>query len=166
MTAQDVLYVLDLLDKAGVTYWVGGGWGIDALVGEQTRSHDDLDLAFPTELESKLIDVMWRHGFWMSSDWRPVKFVMEDELGRSVDAHPVTFDDGTGWQANVDGRPPFRYPREKFSEGTIEGQSVPCIGVVRQIDFHDHYEPTDKDRVDMRLLVDRFGVRLPEQYLQ
>ena len=31
------------LEQAGVRVWLDGGWGIDALVGEQTREHDDLD---------------------------------------------------------------------------------------------------------------------------
>ena len=45
MTAPDVLGVLSLLDGAGLTAWVDGGWGVDALLGETTRDHGDLDLA-------------------------------------------------------------------------------------------------------------------------
>jgi lincosamide nucleotidyltransferase A/C/D/E len=41
----DVLAVLDALAHAGCRAWVGGGWGVDALVGRPTRSHRDLDLA-------------------------------------------------------------------------------------------------------------------------
>jgi lincosamide nucleotidyltransferase A/C/D/E len=44
MTGDDVLAVLAVLREAGAEVWVGGGWGIDALVGEQTRDHRDLDL--------------------------------------------------------------------------------------------------------------------------
>lgn len=164
MTAEDVLYVLDLLDEAEIDYWLGGGWGIDALVGQQTRSHDDLDLAFPSEQEEKLIQVLKLEGFAITSDWRPVKFVMRDERHRSVDAHPVTFDDGVGWQANVGELSPFPYPREQFTTGKIDGRSVPCISIERQVDFHDHYEPTEKDRADMQVLAGRFGAKLPEWY--
>jgi hypothetical protein len=47
----DVIEVLDALDSAGVEWWVLGGWGVDALIGEQTRAHKDLDLAvFLTDL--------------------------------------------------------------------------------------------------------------------
>lgn len=35
---------IDTLDTHGVPFWVDGGWGVDALLGEQTRSHRDLDL--------------------------------------------------------------------------------------------------------------------------
>lgn len=36
--------MLAVLGGAGADVWVGGGWGIDALVGRQTRQHRDLDL--------------------------------------------------------------------------------------------------------------------------
>jgi lincosamide nucleotidyltransferase A/C/D/E len=45
MTVDDVIEVLDRLAIAGVEIWLDGGWGVDALVGRQTRAHADLDLA-------------------------------------------------------------------------------------------------------------------------
>jgi hypothetical protein len=41
----EVVDVLERLDRAGVPVWLDGGWGVDALVGRQTRPHRDLDLA-------------------------------------------------------------------------------------------------------------------------
>ena len=37
--------VSDLLDRAGVAYWLFGGWAVDFYAGSVTRAHDDLDLA-------------------------------------------------------------------------------------------------------------------------
>jgi lincosamide nucleotidyltransferase A/C/D/E len=45
VTAEDVVEVLEALERRGICSWVDGGWGVDALVGEQTRDHLDLDLA-------------------------------------------------------------------------------------------------------------------------
>ena len=45
MTATDVLGVLSRLEAAGLTAWVDGGWGVDALLEETTRDHGDLDVA-------------------------------------------------------------------------------------------------------------------------
>src|SRR6266496_3049537 len=56
LTARDVIEVLDWLDAVGVAVWVDGGWGVDALVGEETRNHADLDLA----LDSNHLDVARR----------------------------------------------------------------------------------------------------------
>jgi lincosamide nucleotidyltransferase A/C/D/E len=44
MDLGEVLGVLGDLANAGCAVWVGG-WGVDALVGRQTRLHRDLDLA-------------------------------------------------------------------------------------------------------------------------
>ncbi|HSP55104.1 MAG TPA: hypothetical protein VLS25_05900 [Dehalococcoidia bacterium] len=49
MTAGDVVRVLDALAEAGTTVWLDGGWGVDALLGEETREHDDLDLVVSAE---------------------------------------------------------------------------------------------------------------------
>ena len=45
MNADDVLEILRRLDDAGIEWWIHGGWGDDALLGRETRAHDDLDLA-------------------------------------------------------------------------------------------------------------------------
>jgi len=41
---DEVLAILGALDATGTRLWVAGGWGVDALVGRQTRAHRDLDL--------------------------------------------------------------------------------------------------------------------------
>ena len=47
MTAESALSVITALDSHGVRACVGGGWAVDALLGEQTREHSDLDLWLP-----------------------------------------------------------------------------------------------------------------------
>ena len=37
MRPTEVLEVLDRLDASDVTVWLDGGWGVDALIGQQTR---------------------------------------------------------------------------------------------------------------------------------
>jgi lincosamide nucleotidyltransferase A/C/D/E len=49
MNRDDVLDVLGRLDAAHIESWVDGGWGVDALLGEETRTPDDLDLAIRRE---------------------------------------------------------------------------------------------------------------------
>jgi hypothetical protein len=41
MTASDVLTVCHAVAARTDRWWVGGGWGIDALVGRHTRKHVD-----------------------------------------------------------------------------------------------------------------------------
>ena len=49
MNAEQVLEVLDLLKRSGIDPWVDGGWGVDAIVGTQSRSHGDLDLRLSSD---------------------------------------------------------------------------------------------------------------------
>src|SRR2546425_10034217 len=44
MNSQDVAQIVRLLAGRGIEVWLDGGWAVDALVGYQTRNHDDLDM--------------------------------------------------------------------------------------------------------------------------
>src|SRR3954453_11014410 len=43
LTTSDVVAISHALDQNGVTHLLAGGWGIDSLVGCQTRPHIDVD---------------------------------------------------------------------------------------------------------------------------
>ena len=45
MTINDVTKFCNKLKEIGVKVWIDGGWDVDALIGQQTRSHGDLDIA-------------------------------------------------------------------------------------------------------------------------
>jgi lincosamide nucleotidyltransferase A/C/D/E len=45
MNSDDVIDLYTTLENLGVEIWIDGGWGVDALLGEQTRPHKDLDIA-------------------------------------------------------------------------------------------------------------------------
>ncbi len=163
MRADDVLSVMERFHQAGVQLYIGGGWGVDALLGEQTREHTDLDISFNAQDEERVIYCLEALGFAIVEDQRPTRFVMRDRVDRSVDLHPVTFDaTGAGIQTGFDGI--LSYPADGFGAGTIAGCSVPCFTAEQQVRFHSDYQPGEKDRHDMHLLRERFGVRLPNTY--
>jgi Aminoglycoside-2''-adenylyltransferase len=62
MTAEDALEVVGWLSEADVDVWLLGGWSVDALVGEQTRKHKDLDLSVRDEHVSRMSDVLKPEG--------------------------------------------------------------------------------------------------------
>ena len=47
MLEKDAADLIALLEKNGLEVYVDGGWAVDAVLGEQTRPHDDLDIALP-----------------------------------------------------------------------------------------------------------------------
>ncbi|MET9122490.1 amino acid transporter [Streptomyces sp. NPDC004528] len=159
MTADDVLLVLTLLRRTEAGVWVGGGWGIDALIGEQTRDHRDLDLMHRRDQEAAVLSVLSAAGFVESLDRRPVRFVMSAPDGREIDLHPLVFsDDGSAVQASPEPERPFTYPSSCFVTGTIQGTPVPCLSAEQQVFFHQGYEPTERDRHDMAALRRVFGI--------
>ena len=38
MRPEDVVQIVHVLENAGIAVWFDGGWGVDALLGQQTRS--------------------------------------------------------------------------------------------------------------------------------
>jgi RimJ/RimL family protein N-acetyltransferase len=149
MPAADVLHVVAALADRSASVWIAGGWGIDALLGEQTRDHADVDLAFRAEDEPTVVRVLAELGYRIVLDYRPARVALADEDRREVDLHPVRFDGlGVGVQAGLHGEV-FRYPPQAFTVGSIAHQSVPCLTAEQQVRFHTGYEPRDHDRTDL-----------------
>jgi lincosamide nucleotidyltransferase A/C/D/E len=152
MDAAEVLAVLASLEAAGCSVWVGGGWGVDALVGHQTRPHQDLDLALDARDESSALGALESSGYRIETDWHPVRIELVAPGRGWVDLHPVVFGaEGHGQQADIGGGH-FDYPPDGFDEGLIAGQRVRCLSAEQQRRFHDGYEPRDVDLHDLALL--------------
>jgi lincosamide nucleotidyltransferase A/C/D/E len=160
MSADDVLSVTTLLRAAGVDVWIGGGWGIDALLGWETRPHRDLDLMHRVEQEPTVVAALAEAGFAETLNWRPVRFVLTDPAGgREIDLHPLAFaPDGSAVQASFEPDRPFVYPARCFVTGRIGDSAVGCLSAEQQVYFHQGYEPTDRDRDDMAQLRAAFGL--------
>ena len=159
MSADDVLSVMTLLRAAGVDVWIGGGWGIDALLGRETRPHRDLDLMHRVEQEPTVVAALAEAGFAETLDWRPVRFVVTDPAGREIDLHPLAFaPDGSAVQASFERDRPFVYPARCFVTGRIGDSAVGCLSAEQQVYFHQGYEPRDRDRHDMAQLRAAFGL--------
>ncbi|MET7645275.1 amino acid transporter [Streptomyces sp. NPDC005426] len=159
MSASDVLSVLSVLREAGADAVLAGGWGIDALIGEETRGHKDLDLLHRQEQEPAVVAALTAAGYAQTLDQRPVRFVMRRPDGAEVDLHPLRFaPDGSAVQSSFDPDQPFCYPAECFVTGTVGGAPVRCLSPQRQAEFHQGYEPAAHDLHDMAHLRRKFGI--------
>ena len=167
ITAADVIRVLDALSKAGITVWLDGGWGVDALLGEETREHADLDMVVSAEHLDRALTSLAALGYEIVEDLRPTRVVLAAGDGRRIDFHPVIFDpDGSARQigAGPNGGDAV-YPAAGFAgNGSIGGHSVACLTPRLLVLHHLGYTPTAKDRHNVRLLCERFGIPLPDAY--
>ncbi|HLB76631.1 MAG TPA: amino acid transporter [Candidatus Dormibacteraeota bacterium] len=153
MEAADVVAVGDVLADARVTCWLDGGWGVDALVGRQTRPHEDLDLVIAVDDVATAIEALQAVGFPVEEDLRPVSFTMCTPDGRKVDFHPVTWDEhGGGVQAQPNNSS-WTYPAEGFrGVGQVAGHPVRCLTADVQILCHAGYQLDAGDLHDLGLL--------------
>src|SRR4029453_9320474 len=144
MTATDVLGVLSRREAAGLTAWVDGGWGVDALLEETTRDYDDLDMAVLLPQLEAVRAVLAEAGYGpVLRAWLPTSLALADQAGREIDLHilrPAA--DGGGDQALPGGRS-FHYPPPV--RGTIAGRPVRCMDAGTQVRAHMGYPPTAKD---------------------
>ena len=165
MTSASVIDIVRELEHAGLVVWLDGGWGIDALLGRETRPHADLDLVIDRDQLPRARQVLIGLGFEHVADVRPglpAQVVMCDVRRGQVDFHLVVFDgDGNGWQQLGD-RAWGGYPAEGLTgRGSVGGESVRCLTAELQVRHHLGYELDSQDRQDMRLLAEEFGVALP-----
>ena len=161
MSAATAVQLLQLFERHGIEVIVDGGWGVDALLGEQTRSHNDLDIALEHKDVPQIRALLEAHGYSdvpRDDSWE-CNFVMGDEQGHEVDLHSYTFDDqGT----NIFG---VEYPLDSLNgTGTIQGYAVRCITVDWMVKFHSGYEFDEEDYRDVAALCERFGIALPAEY--
>ena len=166
MSGHDVSMVLERLDGAGVDAWLDGGWAVDAVLGEQTRAHADLDLIVRVIDVPAMREALAGDGFELDRGKTHSNFVLRDGAGREIDVHPVTFDaqgDGVYRMENGDD---WVFPADGFgAHGRVEAREVRCLSADVQMLCHaTGYTPGETDIQDMRLLNARLGTALLPPY--
>jgi lincosamide nucleotidyltransferase A/C/D/E len=152
MPISEVLTVLDRLASAGCRFWLEGGWGVDALVGRQTRPHRDVDVDIDADDEGLALSVLAELGYRVETDWRPNRVELIAPGRGWVDVHPLIVDaEGNARQAALDGGF-HQFPKSYFVEGALYGVPIPCFSPAAQRAFRQGYELRDVDQQDLALL--------------
>lgn len=163
MTPAALVELLQLFESAAIEVWLEGGWGVDALLGRQTRPHKDVDIIIRVADLPKLRQILGRRGFAVQEGGTPSNFVLSDRSGREVDVHAVDFDpEGNGVYRMANGED-WIFPASGFTgRGVVGGFSMLCLTPETQVLCHGPwYAPTENDIRDMELLRECFGVELP-----
>jgi lincosamide nucleotidyltransferase A/C/D/E len=167
MQEEDVIRFYRTAQDSGVTVWIDGGWGVDALLGKQTRTHKDLDIAVEQKDAAKLRELLETQGYReiKLETARPHNYVLGDGNGHEIDVHVIVLDaDGNGIYGPVENGE--IYPADSLTgTGTIAGHHVRCISPEWVVRFHSGYELQPKDFDDVSALCEKFGIQLPEEYV-
>lgn len=163
MDASLVLDLLDLLGNAGVSVWLDGGWGVDALLGTQTRAHDDLDLIVRLEDVPRLEHTLARLEYTRAHGMPPTSFELIDAEGHQVDVHPVTFTGSGEALYRMENGEDWHYPAGSLlAAGVIQGREVACQTPAMQLLSHTTgYALDAAHQRDVAALSERFGLPLP-----
>ncbi len=146
-----------LLERAGLRYWLFGGWAVDFHAGSVTRAHDDVDIAV-----------------WLA-DLPRIAELLEADAWRHAPSHDD--DGGTGYERDgvrleltylvrdADGRifTPLRHGRASWSDDALAGDVRTLLGVRSRVvglaplmrtksSPRDDLEEAAKDRADFRVL--------------
>lgn len=137
MTSEDVLAVLGALRQAGVEARIAGGWGVDALVGRQTRRHADLDLVIRDDELEVSLESLSQLGYRtmvvydIPEALLEPRYVLRDRKGRMVDLLTVDLGELAARCAERVGRVVDIAWLE--ASGEIERQRVDCLSASAQV---------------------------------
>lgn len=163
MPAEYVCELYERLEEQGIPIWIDGGWAVDALLGEKTREHGDLDIALEHKYVLPMRDYLESRGYSEvkrddASQWN---FVMEDESGHQVDFHSFVLDDSGKL---IDG---IKYPEGSLTgTGKILNLEVRTIDPEHMVSFLApwvHKWP-EKYLPAIAVLCKRYEIPLPPEY--
>ena len=161
MPAEVVLEFVQLLTEQNIEVILDGGWAVDALIGEQTRPHEDLDVAVFHKDVPRIRTILEKRGFIevaRDDSWE-CNFVYENNEGHVIDIHSCSFDDQSNHVYGV------AYTLDALSgSGEIQGKPVRCIPSKILMDYHTGYPLDNSDYHDVKQLNQKFGLDIPEDY--
>ncbi len=164
-TSQDVVDLYSALENLGIKVWLDGGWAIDALLGTQTRVHEDLDIAVERKNLDRVKKYIESQGFEEEKGRKEMwDLVLVDGKEREIEVHAFSFDENgqiveekawDGFTVNSLG-----------GIGSINGHKVNCVSVEQLIKTHrdNGRALRPKDYQDIPALCDKFGIEYPEEY--
>jgi lincosamide nucleotidyltransferase A/C/D/E len=160
LSAQAAADLYEALRDRGVRCWVMGGWGVDALVGSQTREHHDLDVLVLGDDLTALAEVFDDEGFLIQHVWEeenrwldvdgtrwPTAFVAANSQGVELDVHLIEL---RGSAVRPLCNVPWPLEADSLEgRGVISGRPVDCVSARTQLAMHRGYELPEAHQCDV-----------------
>lgn len=166
MNVENVVTVYTDMEKQGVTLWLDGGWGVDAVLEVQTRPHGDIDIVIQKKDVSKMVRYLENNGYWQirRHDANEYNFIMGNDDAQFVDFHVIELDqNGNGVYGPKENGDVYSFAALS-GQGKIEGKKVRCISPEWAVKFHSGYELRDKDVHDVLAICEKFSLTVPQEF--
>jgi lincosamide nucleotidyltransferase A/C/D/E len=161
----ELLRVCHALSDGDFTYWIAGGWGLDALVGSETRRHGDLDFVLHHFAEDlpKVSTLLRSLGYGHKPPlggtvWFPQGEVYEDDKGHHIEVLNVNWgapnlvetlrEETPGPDNQSFGAPGGKAPdllAQFATTGELDGFAIPVLSLTAQRLFHSGYQQRPED---------------------
>lgn len=164
MNERDTVNFLKIAERLGVNVWIDGGWGVDALVGHETRPHNDIDIFIEKKDAAIFTSMLISNGYretemeYTTGDHT----VWCDSCGHIIDLHLFKFgESGTLYFDNE------AYPSDILNgKGLIGGVMVRCLSAEAQLLYHQGYAHDENDMHDVLLLCKILEAPVPAEYAE
>ncbi|MPZ15198.1 MAG: hypothetical protein GEU73_12370 [Chloroflexi bacterium] len=162
MKQQQVVELYRLFADHSIDCWLVGGWGVDALLGEQTRGHKDLDVLIRVEDVANVMRLLEARGFSLAYEWPENRWIEQDQRirtafvmshadGSEVDIHALRI--GTDGAPHPEWVTDRAVSKEDLTRtGTIGEMRVRCTTPGMQLRDHERYELPSEHAGDVELL--------------
>jgi lincosamide nucleotidyltransferase A/C/D/E len=164
MSEKDAVFLLAKAAGNNIELWIDGGWGVDALLGRQTRPHDDIDVFIQRNDNTRFVEMLINDGFGetetaFTTDGHKA-FTHAD--GRAVDLHLFEFIENDRLCFEGESYPSYILR----GQGQIGGFAVKCLSAEAQVLYHQGYEHDENDAHDVLLICDAFSISIPDAYAE
>lgn len=168
MGIKDVISLYNKLENLNIKIWIDGGWGVDALLGKQTRFHKDLDIAIQQKdipAFRKLLEELGYNEIKLNIA-RPHNFILGDKYNHEIDVHVIVLNDqGNGIYGPIENGEV--YPSVSLTgKGKLDNLEVNCISPEYVVKFHSGYPLNEKDFHDVLAVCKKFDLEIPTEYLK
>ena len=161
VTKKDAERIIGMFEDAEVGIFIDGGWGIDALLGYESRKHNDIDIFIEAVNKNNAVEILKGNGYHEIAMGYTTSChsVWQDGNSRIIDLHIFSYD--------IDHNLIFegeKYPKDVFAgSGRIGNREVICIAPSYQVQFHLGYDRDENDIKDVLLLCETFNLEIPPE---
>ncbi len=156
----DAIEILSMFRTDGIDIFIDGGWGVDALIGFESRPHNDIDIFIEKQYKERTIKMLKDNGYSETiMEYTTLDHtIWQDGNARIIDLHIFShnYNDDLIFEGES-------FPKEVFSgKGRVNNIEVDCITPEWQVRFHSGYQLDDNDVKDVLLLCDKFNIAVPD----
>ncbi len=156
--------IISLFRSKGIQIYLDGGWGVDALVGFESRVHNDIDIFIEQRNKERAIKLLKNNGYTETvMEYTTLDHtVWQDDKEKIIDLHIFSRNNNGDLVFEGD-----TFPKEAFSgKGRIGNLEVDCITPEWQVRFHSGYQLDDNDLKDILMLCNKFDLAVPDEISQ